>query len=96
MVVDGEEGKPYDKIGTVPVISPDSRRVAYSAEKNDKWFVVVDGKEGRSYDDIATFENAGIIFDASDRLHYLAIQNDDLGIIGDDSLYLVEEKIEGL
>ncbi|HOK09764.1 MAG TPA: hypothetical protein PLJ10_08900, partial [Candidatus Hydrogenedens sp.] len=34
------------------IFSPDSRRVAYSAKRGDKWVVVVDGVEGKEYDGI--------------------------------------------
>jgi Tol biopolymer transport system component len=60
VVVDGVEGKQYDRI--VPIgpdenshvlsvfFSPDSKRVAYVAEQEGQQFVVVDGIEGRRYD----------------------------------------------
>ncbi|HOK09763.1 MAG TPA: hypothetical protein PLJ10_08895, partial [Candidatus Hydrogenedens sp.] len=35
-----------------PIFSADSRRVAYSAKRGGKWFVVVDGEEGKEYDGI--------------------------------------------
>ena len=43
----------YDDImkGT-PVFSPDGKRVAYSARKGGRWFVVVDGQAGPEYDGI--------------------------------------------
>ena len=48
VVVDGKEGKQYDKIGEgTPIFSPDSKRVAYAAKVGKKCFVVVDGKEGK-------------------------------------------------
>ena len=61
MVVDGQEGKYYDRVakghygeffgGGSPVFSPDSRRVGYVARGGikwfaERWFVVVDGQEG--------------------------------------------------
>jgi roadblock/LC7 domain-containing protein len=53
VVVDGAGGKEFDGImaGT-PVFSPDSKRVAYAAERGDKWVVVVDGAEGKEFDGI--------------------------------------------
>ncbi len=67
------------------VFSPESQLVAYGARANGKWLVIVNGNEGRSYDDIITIDG-GIVFDASDRLHYLAI----LG----NQVYLVEEHVQ--
>ena len=66
--------------------SPDSKRVAYVAKAGDKWFAVVDGKEGKQYDSILTLQGGGIVFDSSDRLHYLACKGN--------SIYLVEEIIK--
>lgn len=33
-------------------VSPDNKRIAYAAKRNDKWVVVVDGVAGREYDQI--------------------------------------------
>ncbi len=53
VVVDGVEGKEYDRIGQgTLVFSPDSKRVAYGARRGDKQLVVVDGVEGKEYDGI--------------------------------------------
>ncbi len=66
-------------------VSPDSKRVAYAAGVDDKWFVVVDGEEGKEYDG---FVGGGrIIFDSPDSLHHLALK-------GSSSIYLVEERIK--
>ena len=53
MVVNERDERQYDDIasGTL-VFSPDSKRVAYGARLDDKWFVVVNGKDGKQYDDI--------------------------------------------
>ena len=51
VVVDGEEGKLYDRV-SVLIFSPDGKRVAYGAGMGDKWMVVVDGAEGKLYDGI--------------------------------------------
>jgi WD40-like Beta Propeller Repeat len=53
LVIDGSEGEPFDRVvhGSV-VFSPDSRRVAYAAEREGKYLIVVDGQEGRLFDDI--------------------------------------------
>lgn len=51
-MVDGKEGKPYDKIGSnSPTFRPDSEHVAYETKEGDHGFVVVDGKESsKAYD----------------------------------------------
>jgi hypothetical protein len=58
VVVDGIEGKKYDKLlfpssstSTSTVFSSDSQHVFYWASENNKWFTVVDGKEGKKHDD---------------------------------------------
>jgi hypothetical protein len=61
VVVDGKEGKPYDRISCFPGFSPDSKRVAYWAQVGPDWpsdheeFVVVDGKEGEPFDTIPMY-----------------------------------------
>jgi WD40-like Beta Propeller Repeat len=52
LVLDGSEGEPFDRIvlGSV-VFSPDSRRVAFAAERQGKFVVVVDGSEGPWFED---------------------------------------------
>ena len=37
-------------MGDVPLFSPDSQRIAYTALDDDKFFAVVDGTEGEKYD----------------------------------------------
>jgi hypothetical protein len=54
-VIDGVEGTPYVKMNQQEFsgFSPDSRRYAYSAQRDDgKWVMVVDGREGAPYDSI--------------------------------------------
>src|SRR5262249_29886836 len=53
LVLDGDEGEPFDRIvhGSV-VFSPDSSRVAFAAERQNKFSIVVDGKGGQPFDDI--------------------------------------------
>ena len=41
MVLDGNEGRPYDTLLT-PRFSPDGKHVVYQAKNGDKWFIVVD------------------------------------------------------
>lgn len=71
VVVDGKEGKQYDRIGVGSLIfSPDSKRVGYGAGVGDKRFVVLDGEEGKQYDAIGK----GISFFSPDgrRVAYMA------------------------
>ena len=72
VVVDGKEGRRYGMVDSL-TFSPDSQRVAYGIQTGEGWVVVVDGNEGRTYDDIITHEG-GVVFDAPDKLHYLAVQ----------------------
>jgi len=39
-------------VGKTLAVSPDSKRVAYDAQRGQKWLVVVDGVEGKEYDGI--------------------------------------------
>ncbi len=50
-VVDGERITGYDSCYSL-VFSPDSKHIAYVAEKEGRHFVVVDGHVGRPYEDI--------------------------------------------
>ena len=93
VVVDGLKGKDYPSVWS-PEFSPDGRHIAHAVSDNatGKSFVVVDGVEGRPNDSLLfnrTFmpqleERIGL-FDASDRVHYVAA--------GGGSLYLVEETL---
>src|SRR5262249_8449138 len=61
LVVDGVEGKVYDGIMEgMPLFSPDSKHVAYMAQRGDKWLIVVDGVEGKEYDG---FLRAAVLFE---------------------------------
>jgi hypothetical protein len=60
MIVDGIEGKAYERIGSTIVFSPDSKHVAYIAQSAGKKFVVVmDGREEKPYDNIG---NGSLLF----------------------------------
>ena len=50
VVVDGQEGPPYDGIikGT-PVFSPDGKRVVYGVTQDDKCRVILEGQQGPEY-----------------------------------------------
>ncbi len=53
LVVDGQEGKGYDKIDTFwekPHFTPDNKSIVYVAQEGEKFFVVLNEKEGRRYD----------------------------------------------
>ena len=86
VVVNGNEGKQYDGLGSPLLFSPDSKRMAYAAKASNKTFIVVDGKEGNQYDAIVTPEGGRIVFDSFDSFHYLAVKGN--------NIYLVEEKIK--
>lgn len=51
VVVDGKEGKPYDRVSYIK-FSPDSKRVAHLAKSGEKWMIVIDGREERPYDQV--------------------------------------------
>jgi rRNA maturation protein Nop10 len=86
MVVNGREGREYDYVHQ-PNFSPDSRQLAYRVKAGNKSKVVLDGKEGKEYDEILGDLLVDILFDSSQRFHYLARRGNDL--------YLVEEGTAG-
>jgi Tol biopolymer transport system component len=75
VVLDGAEGIEYDTIGGESIVfSPDSKHVAYVAERGNQRFVVLDGKEGKEYYGIGT---ASIIFSLdSKHVAYVAARGD--------------------
>jgi hypothetical protein len=84
---DGKEGKSYNKIidGSL-TFSPDSGHLAYMAEDGDEWFVIIDGKEGFHYDKLWSLEQCVLIFESSDTVSYLILENK--------CLYKAKEKIQ--
>lgn len=53
--IDGVKSKPYDGIGEGSLqFSLDSSKVAFSAEKNEKWLVVFNGDESNKFDKISS------------------------------------------
>lgn len=68
-----------------PIFSPDSKRVAYTANVGKELFVIVDGEEGKRYD---TIVKDSLIFnpDDPDSIRYLAL----LG----SSIYTVEARMK--
>ena len=76
VVVGGIEGRRYDMVDSL-TFDPDNQRVAYGAQTDEGWVVIVDGTEGKSYDNIFTI-GGGVDFDAHDKLHYLAIQGNNI------------------
>ena len=61
--------------GLIPkslTVSPDSKRVAYAAQRGDKWLAVVDGVEGKEYDGAGTL----VFSPDSKRVAYAAQRGD--------------------
>jgi hypothetical protein len=52
MVVDDREGSEYQDFRQPPAFSPDSKQVAYAAEKDEKWRLVLGGQEGALFNDM--------------------------------------------
>jgi hypothetical protein len=73
--VDGLEGKEYDGIlkGSL-VFSPDSQRVAYGAQRRNKWLAVAAGTEGNEYDGF--LKGSRLVFDSPSQFHTLAFRGD--------------------
>ena len=65
VVTDGSEGREYD-LTSAPVFSPDSRHLAYAAEKDSQWSIIADGKEIAGYAAIVSQDHIG----ADDRYTY--------------------------
>ncbi len=83
-VLPARERKDYDTMAGEPVtFSPDSKRVAYAANRGGKWSVVVEGKEGRAYDGFPSPAGARIVFDSPNELHYLALKGNEIYLIGE-------------
>ena len=53
VVVNGIPGADFDSVG-VPVFSPDSRTVAYSARHGEKESVVLNGRPGPEFDSVGS------------------------------------------
>lgn len=51
VVHNGRAGKLYDGIGII-ALSPNGKRVGYTARLKDKWLVVVDDREGATFDEV--------------------------------------------
>ncbi len=66
--------------------SPNGKHLAYIARAENKQIVIIDDKEIGQYDGVLALENGGLVFDASDAFHFLAIK--------DKSIVLVEVKIK--
>lgn len=45
VVVSGQESSQYQRVDSTPIFSPDGKRVAYMAQKDDFWYVIVDGQQ---------------------------------------------------
>ncbi|MEP7137107.1 MAG: hypothetical protein ABI904_19435 [Chloroflexota bacterium] len=81
IVVNEEEGKPYDlAAGKSITFSPDSKHVAHVAKSKGQDRIVIDGNDSKPYDTILTGITA-----TQYGFQYLAIK--------DTNIYLVEDKI---
>jgi len=85
MVIDGQEEKEYDGLGTSMVFSPDSRRWAYVAKRghgrDSMECVVVDGVEGDDYD--GTIQGTPIFSPDSRRVAHGARRGDKMFAVVD-------------
>ncbi len=77
---------------TSPVFSPDGKRFAYAAYRENKWVVVVDGVESKEYDTI----RAGPLFSPDGRMTFTAARGDKrLAVLGVESKeFVVVDGIE--
>jgi hypothetical protein len=76
IVVDGVEGREYDGIGSATLrFSPDSKRLAYLAQRGDEWRIVVDEAESEAYD--AFLPGVSHVFDSARSLHTVAYRNEE-------------------
>src|SRR5262249_22038859 len=87
VVVDGRESKIYPDIKVdMLAFSPDSRWLAYGARVNKHWTVVLNDQEGKPYENLFILGGGKLVFDAPDRLHYLATHGQDI--------YVVQEQLK--
>jgi len=82
VVVDGIESKEYDRIG-LPVFSPDSKRLFYTAWpwQGDSLLAVVDGAESNVYERV--FEGPSLFSADSQHLAYAAFRGGHLFVVQD-------------
>ena len=78
VVVDDKEGDAYSAIGEL-AFSPDGNRVAAEVQVSDRWRVVVDGEGENTYD--ALLRGGHITFGAADRLHWIAINGNEILLV---------------
>jgi len=86
MVLDGVEGKMYDKVDR-PTFSPDSARFAYIAVTEGEKMVVLDGVEGKPYKKISD-EDGPLFSPNSEYLAYMAS-------LGQNEQFMVVNGVEG-
>lgn len=74
VVFNGNEGQPWDEIGRgSPILSANSKRVAYTARKGNQWFAVMNGNVlGGPYD---AFKPGGIVFSPDGERVAYAVRN---------------------
>ena len=82
LVADGVKDKKYNRIERV-IFSPDSKHIAYIAQRGKKWIIVVNGSKGNKYysrNNGLYIENyikqpiTQLVFDNSRLLHFLALR----------------------
>jgi len=83
IVLDGKENKEYLGVG-FPTFGPDSKKLAYyAAASEDKQFLVVDEIEGSKHYH-AWFPGAQFVFDAPNKLHFMAIRSGEIFLVDAD------------
>ena len=87
-VIDGKPGKTYDG-ASIPVFSPDSRRLAYYGKVQNKHMMVIDNEEGKRYD----YTGHPVFSADSKRVGYTAKQEKDRFIVVDGQEYNKYESI---
>lgn len=86
LVVDGQENKAYENILNRVFFSPDSKRIAYVAGPEKRWFVVVDGQESKPYDCDGGFSQHFPVFSANSQRVAYAAQRGGKGFVVVDGL----------
>ena len=98
-VIDGKDGQPYEDIG-IPVFSPDSQHIAFSAKIEGQWYVVVDGKKnGHGYDLIGLggdFVGSPVFSPDSQHVGFVAVQGNDSFVVVDGQPGKPYDKILGI
>jgi WD40 repeat protein len=88
IVVDSKPGPKYGGLYQL-LFSPDSRHIAYMAEKGNHWLVVLDGQEGNQYNHIRELKFS------ADSKHLVYAADKDIGKYLDDRMVVVIDGREG-